>query len=163
MEITFRAPTGELAYKMGMMVVHAIQEELSGSRHGRFYPVPGNIFYDRKTAAKERADNYYVKFTGARSRSEIKGSAYQASAPGEPPAVRTGRLRQSFYLHVIAINTTDFLAKITTNVYYADDMEYGTEKVSPRPFVKPAMLKIEPKLHELRKEFFYEIVKRGTL
>jgi hypothetical protein len=52
------------------------------------------------TPKEARASNYWVKFTGAESRNEIVGSAYQASAPGEPPAQRTGRLRQSFFLTV---------------------------------------------------------------
>jgi hypothetical protein len=138
LEIAFKMPESNTAYEVGAMVVTAIQQELSGQRRGKFYPVPGNIYYDKRTPKENRAKNYWVKFTGTNNRNDIQGSAYQASAPGEAPAVRTGRLRQSFYYRVIAADDGGYEVRIRTNVFYADDLEYGNERVAPRPFVKPA-------------------------
>jgi hypothetical protein len=147
MTIMIPAPDQNSAYKIGFLVLSSIQRELSGPRSGRWYPMPGNMAYDRMTPKKLRASNYWVKFIGAKSRHEIVGAAYQASAPGEPPAVRTGRLRQSFYLVVDPDSGGGgYVAKIRTNVYYADDLNYGTERIAARPFVEPAIDKVMPEI-----------------
>lgn len=159
-KVAFPAPSQESAYKIGFLILKNLQEELSGSRSGRWYPVPGNPFYDRITPKEARAKNYYAKFTGARARAEIQGTAYQASAPGEPPAQRTGRLRQSFFLTVDPDPKGEkWYANIRTNVKYADDLEYGTERVDPRPFMKPAVEKALPEAKRIYEEFAYEIAR----
>lgn len=158
LEIVFKMPESHLAYEVGAMVVTAIQQELSGQRRGRFYPVPGNIFYDPRTPIENRADNYWIKFTGTNDRNEIQGTSYQASAPGEAPAVRTGRLRQSFYFTVLAVEN-GFEVRIRTSVFYADDLEYGSERVAPRPFVKPAIEKILPQIMEKHQQFHYDLLR----
>ncbi len=58
---------------------------------------------------------------------------YRASAPGETPAIRTGRLFQS-----ISHTAPDHRGKIKsieigTNVKYAPFLERGTEKMKKRP------------------------------
>ena len=158
MEISIKLPESHNAYEIGLKIVQEIQSQLSGNRSGRFYPVPGNPYYDR--SSKEKADNYWIKFTGTRKREEIKGGAYQASAPGEAPAVRTGRLRQSFNMRVVPSDDGQFFVKVTTNVFYADDLEYGTEKIKARPFVKPALEKVIPDIINTRNKFFLEIIRK---
>ena len=160
MEISIKLPESHNAYEIGLMLVQEIQSQLSGNRSGRFYPVPGNPFYDRSTPQNERADNYWVKFTGTKRREDIKGGAYQASAPGESPAVRTGRLRQSFNMRVIPSDDGQYLVLVSTNVYYADDLEYGTEKIAARPFIKPALERVIPKIVNVRNDFFLEIIRK---
>jgi len=137
--ISIDAPDQKSAYNMGIELTRTIQKRLSGDRHGRWYPVPGNKWYDKTSPKENRAKNYYVKFTGTTNRNEILGGAYQASAPGEAPAVRTGRLRQSFFMTVEQTGTTGYRVMVRTHVNYADDLEYGTEKVEPRPFLLPAL------------------------
>jgi hypothetical protein len=163
LQIAFPAPDANSAYQIGTLILKNLQEELSGERHGRWYPVPGNIAYDKNTPSKNRAKNYYVKYTGSRSRSEIVGSAYQASAPGEAPASRTGRLRQSFFLTVDPDPRSDqWFANLRTNVQYADDLEYGTEKIDPRPFMEPAVKKSMGEIQKIYVDFTYDIMRKGV-
>ncbi len=82
----------------------SLLKTLSGSRSGRIYPLPGG-----------------------------RGS-YQASAPGEPPATRTGALRDSIHVQV-----QDMKAYVGPRVDYAVDLELGTSRVAPRPFMRPAL------------------------
>jgi hypothetical protein len=145
--LEYDVPTQELAYKIGFIIIRSIHEVLSGDRTGRWYPTPGNLAYDRLTPKDKRAENYHAKFTGARTRDEIVGSAYRASAPGEPPAARTGRLRQSFFMTIIP-HEDYWTLRIFTNVTYADDLEYGTERMAPRPFIVPALERAKPQIEE---------------
>ena len=160
MEISFILPESQQAYHIGLMLIQAIHEQLSGPRSGRWYPVPGNPFYDRSTPSENRADNYHVKFTGTSKREDIRGGAYQASKPGESPAVRTGRLRQSFNMRVVPTEDGNYKVIVTTNIVYADDLEYGSERVAPRPFVQQAIEKIMPEILKIRKDHFLQIIRK---
>lgn len=67
----------------------------------------------------------------------------QRSAPGEPPAVQTGRLFQSIKVFptlefgVVLIVATDQKAHL---------LELGTRNIAPRPFMRPALDRYTPKL-----------------
>ena len=158
MKVVIPVPDQAVGYRIGMLILTSIQQVLSGPRHGRWYPLPGNPAYDRLSAPEVRATNYSVKLTGASSRQEIVGAAYRASAPGEPPATRTGRLRHSFFMTVDPESDDTFLVSIRTNVYYADDLEYGTERVEARPFVKPAIERVMPEIKGLLENYVHGLV-----
>jgi hypothetical protein len=162
--ISFKTTTHESAQQIGIIIIQGIQKELSGPRHGRWYPTPNNALYDRMTykslSPDERAKiNYHAKFVGARTRDGIMGSAYQASAPGEAPASRTGRLRQSFYMIIEMLDTHIYEVSVRTTVFYADDLEYGTEKVDPRPFIERAVTKKLKEIIALQHQFIYYVVR----
>lgn len=145
MKIELPAPDPEQAYLIGMMFVREIQRVLSGPRSGLWYPAPGNMHYEATTPDSGKAENYYVKFTGTPDRNEIVGRAYQASAPGEAPASRTGRLRQSFFATIEpSKDGNSHNAIIRTSVLYADDLEYGTKRVAPRPYLRPVIEAMQP-------------------
>lgn len=74
------------------------------------------------------------------------GGTYQASAPGEPPAIRTRQYLESY-------GSTDWhlreserraVAAVTSDRMLPDNsplwphLEYGTSRVAPRPHVRPA-------------------------
>jgi hypothetical protein len=61
----------------------------------------------------------------------------QPSKPGQPPAVQTGRLRNSV-THQAAQPAT-LLARAGTNVGYGKLLEFGTSKMEPRPWVRPVL------------------------
>lgn len=61
--------------------------------------------------------------------------AHQASAPGEAPATDVGNLVNSVMLYKTA--TADWL--INWNAEYAAALEYGTPRILPRPFLRPAV------------------------
>lgn len=163
LDLEFVAIDQETAYEIGLHVLRSIQEVLSGPRTGRWYPAPGNILYDPLTPKNKRAEKFHLRYTGTDDRNEIQGAAYQASAPGEPPASRTGRLRQSFIMTVSQNEEGHWKTNITTKVTYADDLEYGDEKVEPRPFVHPAIRKAYPKIIQLQSTAIMHRLARGTL
>lgn len=60
---------------------------------------------------------------------------HRASAPGDGPAPDTGRLRQSIGVE----SPSPLIRRVGTNVKYALYLEFGTRKLAPRPFVRPAV------------------------
>ena len=81
---------------------------------------------------------------------DAKKSIGQVSAPSPPghaPAAPTGRLRSSI-THEIEGTT----GRVGTNVEYARYLELGTEKMSPRPFLRPALHANEKKILALFKK-----------
>jgi hypothetical protein len=83
---------------------------------------------------------------------------YRASAPGEPPAVRSGRLRISWAARAIGKSDSEVIASIYTDVKYAPILEEGYDgqvqkqkklkqggtktisyhlTIKPRPFEQP--------------------------
>lgn len=61
-----------------------------------------------------------------------------ASAPGDSPAVDGGRLWQS----IVALKVDQFRWRVGTNVEYALYLEFGTRRMAPRPFLRPAAEKV---------------------
>jgi len=64
------------------------------------------------------------------------GVEHRASAPGEPPASDTGRLVSSIQTKYDVQNLT---GSVTASAVYAAPLEFGTQKMEPRPFLRPAM------------------------
>lgn len=60
------------------------------------------------------------------------------SVPGSGPAVRTGRLRSSISWRVEE-DALGVYAEIGTAVEYARFVELGTDRMAPRPFLRPAL------------------------
>jgi len=60
----------------------------------------------------------------------LGGRPHRASAPGEPPADRSGRLMRS--LVVVA-------DRLASTAPYARYLEHGTARMAPRPFIGPAL------------------------
>lgn len=65
-----------------------------------------------------------------------RGVQHQASAPGEAPASDTGRLVNSITTSYDAENLS---GKVNASTEYAVYLEYGTQKIEPRPFMRPAL------------------------
>lgn len=63
----------------------------------------------------------------------IGGKTHVASAPGEPPAVDTGNLKNS--LRVIEV--TDDYASFGSSADYAAELEYGLSRIAARPYMRP--------------------------
>lgn len=56
------------------------------------------------------------------------------SAPGEPPAKQTGRLRAS-----VAWEVAGLVARVGTNVRYGRWLEFGTSRMAARPWLRRAL------------------------
>lgn len=102
------------------------------------------------TDAMRRAAERIVRETTLRVEANIKsgmasphsGALYgthQASAPGEFPAIDTGALVNSIQTEMQGLQGI-----VYTNQEYAVYLEYGTIRMSPRPFMIPATERERP-------------------
>lgn len=79
---------------------------------------------------------------GGRSyKKSFKSTSYSASAPGEPPAVRSGKLRSSFRPNARTYDNpfggaASVTISIETDTHYAGYLENGTSKMDARPYVE---------------------------
>lgn len=113
------------SYKVANELRNSSQEVLRGQRSGRTYNVPGTgrmKYYKRKKIAT------------------ITYKKYTASAPGQPPAVRTGAFRASWKPRSYQ-SVNDFHSVIesdarTENGKYVLGtlLEEGSGKMAPRPY-----------------------------
>lgn len=102
-------------------------------------------------AANELRNAALVVLKGQRSgrRYRVPGtkSYYTASAPGEPPAVRTGAYRSSW--QPTALKEGDkYISRIETEIPYADWLENGTPggQMAPRPHHDRIRKQAEPNI-----------------
>lgn len=117
------------AASRGTRAVNAIRnaelEVLRGKRSGRVY---------RKPHSKAR---------------------YTASAPGEPPARRTGNLRLNWNGTVESSSTGSGLrvtAVLESQERYSAYLENGTRRMAPRPFKQPISEKAMPEIERIYHE-----------
>lgn len=116
-------------------------EVLTGERSGKRYTVPDTGRTDRKTGKRIRGS----------------GVKYTASAPGEPPARRTGnlRLRWSGSVETSAnSNGTEVIATLESEMPYAGYLENGvpSRNLKPRPFVDRIIEKAAPEIERIYEE-----------
>lgn len=82
-------------------------------------------------------------------------SHYTASAPGEPPARRTGNLRLNWNGTVESSSTGSGLrvtAVIESQERYSTYLENGTRRMAPRPFKQPISEKAMPEIERIYHE-----------
>lgn len=61
---------------------------------------------------------------------------HRASAPGEPPAPDTGRLRNATQADPdVKRDGQDYVGRVVANTEYAAALEKGTERMAARPFL----------------------------
>lgn len=85
---------------------------------------------------------------------------YRASAPGEPPARRTGDLRMNWTKGVDSRNSSksssrnavSVVAYLESNTPYAGYLENGTKNMAPRPFVEKIKEKAKPEIKKILEE-----------
>lgn len=119
------------AVSRGVRAVNAIRnaelEVLKGQRSGRVYRKP---------------------FT--------KRARYTASAPGEPPARRTGNLRMHWNGQVKSEGSSSggvaIVAELESQEPYAGYLENGTSKMAARPFVEKIKEKATPEIQRIYSE-----------
>ena len=112
------------AWRAALELRNASQLVLRGQRSGRRYKVPGTYRRQRdKTDGKMKNGRYYT-----------------ASAPGEPPAVRTGTFRNSWQPIAYTSGGVLFSSRIESDVMtdngkhnLGEVLENGTSRMEPRP------------------------------
>jgi hypothetical protein len=78
---------------------------------------------------------------------------HRASAPGEPPAVDTGRLRRSIKT-VDDTKGKNVLIRVGSDVEYAPDLEYGSKarNLLPRPYMRPSLTRAKSKMDKTMRD-----------
>lgn len=105
----------------------SIKAKLSGDRHGRIYVI------------------------GKR------GRLHQASAPGEPPAVLFGKLRQSITHSRPEWEGDTVSVEVGTKIVYAAILEWGGvagggSRILPRPYFAPTFLEQQDRMEAILEE-----------
>lgn len=116
------------AYRVANEIRNSALDVLRGKRSGRRYRVPGTKAY------------------------------YTASAPGEPPAVRTGAFRLSWQPEAL-IEDGKYTSSIKTNQnQLADWLENGTPggQMAPRPYHDRILADVEPKSVRIYSEPYFK-------
>ena len=94
--------------------------------------------------------------SGKRYRVQFSKRYYTASAPGEPPARRTGNLRLRWSGDLKTEHTGQNEIKLTaileSDTKYAGFLENGTSKMLPRPFVQKILNEAEPDVEKIFRE-----------
>ena len=65
------------------------------------------------------------------------------SAPGEPPHLATGTLARSIEMETFR-DGADLVGRVGTNLKYGRFLEFGTARMAPRPFLRPALQSQRP-------------------
>ena len=85
-----------------------------------------------------------------------KKATYTASAPGEPPARRTGNLRMHWNGQVKSKKSSGggaaIVAQLESQEKYAVLLEEGTSKMAPRPFAEKIVEKARPEVEKIFRE-----------
>ena len=136
------------AYRAANELRNASQLVLRGQRHGRRYIVPGTgrVKYNKRTKTAKVTYKYYT-----------------ASAPGEPPAVRTGAFRmgwkpKSYVLSessskLALISRVENLQRTDNGKYLLGEiLEEGTGKMAPRPHHEKIQQMALPKIMKIYNE-----------
>lgn len=122
---------------------------LRGQRHGRRYKVPGTYRRQRdKATGKMRNGRYYT-----------------ASAPGEPPAVRTGMFRlgwkQRSYAEDLSGGQCNVHGVIENDQkvgshLLGDILDEGTKRMAPRPYKQRVIDRAMPKVLGIYNEPYFK-------
>jgi HK97 gp10 family phage protein len=69
------------------------------------------------------------------------------SSPGQPPGVVTGQLRNSVFADPVAgVGSNRVTIEVGARAPYAGFLEFGTSKMAPRPFLRPAVARATPRI-----------------
>lgn len=95
--------------------------------------------------------------SGRRYRKPHTKTTYTASAPGEPPARRTGNLRMHWNGQVKSEGSTSsggvqIIAELESQEKYAGYLENGTSKMAARPFIDKIKEKSASEIEKIYKE-----------
>ena len=111
----------------------------------------------RAANAIKKASNNVLSNAGGRTgrtyrKPATRAATYTASAPGEPPALRTGNLRRSWrplpYSEMVGADKV-YTPGIRTDVVYAPYLQDGTAKMAARPFEDKVKQKAWPDIVQI--------------
>lgn len=106
----------------------------------------------RMTANKERfgravfvaSDEIKTEARLSITRGSISGKGHIASLPGQPPNRDTGNLDTN----IENTRTGELEAEVRSKSAHAAALEFGTKNMAERPYMRPAVAKVRPKMVE---------------
>ena len=105
-----------------------------------------------------------IKKNLSRSGAGIKhpGLRYTSSAPGQSPAVQTGTLRRSWQTGIIRryAQGTRTGWRLGSAVRYARRLEFGGGFILPRPYLRPALDMIRPRVEKTMNAYIAQAMRR---
>lgn len=157
---------------------NASQLVLRGQRHGRRYIVPGTgsvryykrdsnpigLVYHKRNSKNHKAGTASLIYRDKAGTARITYRYYTASAPGEPPAVRTGVFRMSWQPRSYAVRQGDAYevraqtvsdAKTDRGNYNLSELLDGGTKdgrIAPRPHQERIVNKALPAIKKIYNE-----------
>lgn len=92
------------------------------------------------------------------------GLRYTSSAPGNPPAVQTGTLRRSWQTGTVRKVTagTRIGWRLGSNLRYARRLEFGGGFIAPRPYLRPALKAIRPRVERVMKAYIGQAMNKAV-
>jgi HK97 gp10 family phage protein len=91
----------------------------------------------------------------------LAGAQVVEARAKELAPVRTGNLRRSIHSELASVSTESALAKVGTNVEYAPYVEYGTRRMSPRPYLRPAFDTAKAEAEETIRKSFERLLRQA--
>lgn len=135
---TFNWPTDEFLAEV------RVRAERGFAKAAAF--VQGEI---KRTISAKQVLSKSARADAARRGESLDPNVFRGSKPGEPPAIRTGNLRNS----IQTARLPDGTARVGSTAKYGLWLEFGTAKMLPRPFIVPTMLKNKRNIERIiRKE-----------
>lgn len=139
-----RQPAELAVDRAGLLLESEVKRTLGpdgGPRTGAIYIVP-------PSSARGRVGR------GGRARPRKNPPRYQASAPGEPPAIMHGTLRQSITHSPPKWDGWTVSTEVGTNQPQGRRLEWGGVdkrgvRILPRPYFEPSALRAEPAIERL--------------
>ncbi len=122
---------------------------LRGKRSGKVYHMSNTHGAEQTKATKKLMKDYGHKLRG--------GQLYRASAPGEPPAARTGTFRNSWGTHV-RVEKAGTRFRVISSIeskekaggrLLGEMLEDGTSRMASRPYKQKIIEKALPKVKKL--------------
>ena len=122
---------------------------LRGRRHGRRYKVPGTYKRQRDSVSGRMRNGRY----------------YTASAPGEPPANRTGTFRLGWKQRSYAEDLTGGQCNVhgiiengqkANGRLLGEMLEDGTSRMAPRPYKQRVVDRAMPKVRKIYNEPYFK-------
>lgn len=89
----------------------------------------------------------------------ISGAGHISSRPGEPPNRDTGLLDGSIDTEIRAQNPPT--VAVSSKAPYAAHLEYGTSRMAPRPYMRPATERNRDDVTRMVGEAVSVVIKRG--
>ena len=97
-----------------------------------------------QTEAKEE-----MRYTAIDTSKTYGKKGHHPSLPGNPPAVDTGTLRRSVTYQVDENELVGYVGSNLKDPPYGAYLEFGTSRMKPRPWLKPATEKSMEKIKEI--------------